>query len=71
MSYFYLILIILDDNRVFILFVSLIQKSSFVKEGSGIVRPKGTTLERAIRDLEKIVSACKPQDLSLSHSLSL
>ncbi|CAA7404520.1 unnamed protein product [Spirodela intermedia] len=40
-------------------------KSSFVKEGSGIVRPKGTTLERAIRDLEKIVSACRPPNMDI------
>lgn len=38
----------------------VLQQPTFrrVKEGS-TVRPKGTTLERAIRDLEKIVAECK------------
>ncbi|XP_042427380.1 ubinuclein-1-like isoform X2 [Zingiber officinale] len=35
---------------------------SRVKEGSS-VRPKGTTLERAIRDLEMIVAECRPPTL--------
>lgn len=33
--------------------------SQRMKEDAVAVRPKGTTLERAIRDLEKIVAACK------------
>ncbi|MQL70544.1 hypothetical protein Taro_002865 [Colocasia esculenta] len=43
-------------------------KSSRVKEGSGIIRPKGTTLERAIRDLEKIVAACRPSNVDVQES---
>ncbi|XP_078433787.1 ubinuclein-1-like isoform X2 [Wolffia australiana] len=35
-------------------------KSPIVNDGAVVIRPKGTTLERAIRDLEKIVSACRP-----------
>ncbi|XP_074563415.1 ubinuclein-1-like isoform X2 [Curcuma longa] len=41
---------------------SLQQSSSRAKEGSS-VRPKGTTLERAIRDLEMIVAECRPPTL--------
>ncbi|KAH7663709.1 ubinuclein protein [Dioscorea alata] len=36
--------------------------STQIKEGF-TVRSKGTTLERAIRDLEKIVALCRPPDL--------
>ncbi|KAJ6813443.1 ubinuclein-1-like [Iris pallida] len=44
-----------------------VQRSSTrVKEGS-IVRPKGTTLERAIRDFEKIVVLCRPPRLDLQE----
>ncbi|XP_074571515.1 ubinuclein-1-like isoform X2 [Curcuma longa] len=39
-----------------------VQPFSRVKEGSS-VRPKGTTLERAIRDLEMIVAECRPPTL--------
>ncbi|XP_042464868.1 ubinuclein-1-like isoform X2 [Zingiber officinale] len=38
------------------------QSSSRAREGSS-VRPKGTTLERAIRDLEMIVAECRPPTL--------
>lgn len=43
--------------------LNLTQKSASTptKEGSS-VRPKGTMLERAIRDLEKIVAECKFDD---------
>uniref|UniRef100_A0A1D1YC36 Ubinuclein-1 n=3 Tax=Anthurium amnicola TaxID=1678845 RepID=A0A1D1YC36_9ARAE len=42
-------------------------KSSWVKEASGIIRPKGTTLERAIRDLEKIVVSCRPPNMDIQE----
>ncbi|XP_039121062.1 ubinuclein-1-like isoform X2 [Dioscorea cayenensis subsp. rotundata] len=38
-----------------------------MKEDAVAVRPKGTTLERAIRDLEKIVAACRPPDLNVQE----
>ncbi|CAL9150353.1 unnamed protein product [Musa hybrid cultivar] len=40
------------------------QPSTRVKESSSM-RPKGTTLERAIRDLEKIVAECRPPSLDV------
>uniref|UniRef100_A0A1D1XVD4 Ubinuclein-1 n=1 Tax=Anthurium amnicola TaxID=1678845 RepID=A0A1D1XVD4_9ARAE len=43
-------------------------RSSRVKEGSGVVRPKGTTLERAIRDLERIVAESRPPHVDIQES---
>ncbi|KAM0947331.1 hypothetical protein DsansV1_C08g0085051 [Dioscorea sansibarensis] len=40
--------------------------STQIKEGF-TVRSKGTTLERAIRDLEKIVALCRPPDLDVQE----
>ncbi|WOK94578.1 ubinuclein-1 [Canna indica] len=40
------------------------QSSTRVREGSSL-RPKGTTLERAIRDLEKIVAECRPPSVDV------
>ncbi|CAL9144757.1 ubinuclein-1-like isoform X3 [Musa acuminata AAA Group] len=36
-------------------------------KGSSSVRPKGTTLERAIYDLEKIVAECRPPSLDVQE----
>ncbi|KAJ0972077.1 hypothetical protein J5N97_020036 [Dioscorea zingiberensis] len=45
----------------------VVQSSSVRMKEDAAVRPKGTTLERAIRDLEKIVAACRPPDLNIQE----